>query len=329
MRTALVTLPLLLSACIESPARDGASDAAPLAEAPDGQATHPSEDEPAACADALDLAAGEPLESPDWSTAEGFFVRGLGADRIDPTATCVAHTPLNGRELIVHFTAERAGVHWFRGGGSRGHFYRLASDCRTPVACANTGVDRRALLLDLDPGERVYLALDTADDTADDPVQIEVVLPGEDFEVPTLDAAGVTVGDGRLGVIIQHYDWHRRIEALPWITAVVTTATGDTAEVPLTAVVGVGHGLMTAAGAAPLGVALAPGDEVTVHLADLRDGEARWTTEPVPASVGGPLEVWTRAFCVAGLWTCSVDPCEAAHFLSPADPGVVRTCGTR
>jgi hypothetical protein len=302
MNSRALCLAVLLSACVADPGPEDDGDAGRDTAAPAAE-----------CA-AIDLRTGE--AQPDGS----LVVRGLGEDRHD--VSCPG-PPLNGRELVVTFTADRAGVHTFGASESAARFYRLADDCATPVACANTASEWRRLSFDLDAGERVVLVAEAGDEVA-----VSVAFPRDEASLPVLQAAWVTAGEGALGVVVQYdSDWSDRVAALPWITAVVA-AEGGEARVPLTAVKGVGHGLMTAAGVVATRTPLPVGAAVDVRIADERaGGEVRWTSEAVAAQVLEPAPVGLLSWCADGLWTCDAgNTCAASTFVSGADPGEVGAC---
>lgn len=264
-----------------------------------------------ACEAAVDLA-----DRPDLTA------RGLSDDLLDASGVCRASRPLNGRELVVRYTAAVSGVYRFEAEDSQGHFYRLAEDCETPVTCASTASPARALAFHLAAGEEALLALDTPEERHVTLVQVRVVPPSGAAAVPRVAKATVTAGDGQVGVVVQYEgDTAGRIVALPPVIALV----GDV-RVPLTAVRSAGGGLTSAAGVAP--GAATPGDTVSVRLVDDRD--AAWSTRAVEARVGGPARVTFKDFCAAGLWTCDgTSNCVDAAFLSPADPGAIKSCERR
>ncbi len=317
MNRRILLLSVCLSACIASPEAETEAEAGAAAEVDGGAETGEGA---ARCPDAIDLRTGEPRAL----YPGGFVVRGRGDVGFDAAGACADHAP-SGRELVVELTAEVAGVHTFDAQGGPGHFYQLADDCAGPAVCAHAGAEWRRLAFDLDAGERVRLAFAAPGD-ADGAVAIGVAFPEEERGEPRLGNARVTAGAGVIGVIVQYdSDWGDRVAALPWIAAAVR---GDDAEVrvPLTAVMGVGHGLMTAAGVAPLEVALPRA--VTVQLVDERaGGDVRWGSATVDAPVDGPADVGWNSFCADGLWRCSGETvCAPSPFVSGADPGAVRRC---
>lgn len=173
--------------------------------------------------------------------------------------------------------AEASGVHTFVGEGPVGHLYLLDPDCGGPALCATTRHETRRLHLDLEPGDRVVLALESLGGE----VALSVEPPDPDAAPPSrarLDDASVVVGDGVLGVQVMYYGGPRaRFHAYPWVTASVSAGGRQSSvEVPLTAVEGVGHGLMRAAGlVSTVDRPLEPGDRVEVTLLDARGDDAR------------------------------------------------------
>lgn len=306
---------VLLPACIARPAAD--ADPEPGAA-------------PMECAEALDLRRGQARPPEGYDPRAGFVVRGLGSDRVDPSAACIGPPGRNGRELRVTFTADSDGVHTFTGSGGAGHLYLLDAACAAPVACANAGLERRALMIDLDAGQRVALAFDAEDAQRTEPLEIAVLQPAAPRGWVTVRDAAVTAGaDGLLGVDLRyHADGTDRMMALPFLEAVVTrVADGATARVPLTGVEAVGHGLMTVAGAISDAAAWAPGDAVEVVVEDRRDGQLRWASEPVAVTVGGARDQGWYGACLPGLWDCSPRrACAGLDFQGPAEPGPLRQC---